>query len=106
MAGALYRVKARKSNAATAPRPARGFAGRNVIIRVGKVTPFALYIQTRRPMKHVKKPYPVLVLLVLAALLLAACGGTPTAPAVPTAAPGQATPEAQSAEPTQPAPAA
>jgi heat shock protein HslJ len=53
-------------------------------------------------MKHVKQPYPVLVLLVLAALLLAACG-TPPAPAVPTAAPGQATPEAQSAQPTQPA---
>jgi len=51
-------------------------------------------------MKHVKKIYPALVLLTLAALLLAACGAPP-APAAPTAGPEQATPVAQ--QPTQPA---
>ncbi len=54
-------------------------------------------------MKHVKKLYPVLALLTLAALLLAACGGAPTAPAVPSAVPGQGTSASQLAQPTQPA---
>jgi heat shock protein HslJ len=45
-------------------------------------------------MKHIEKRYPVLVLLALAALLLAACGAPP-APAAPTAGPEQATPAAQ-----------
>jgi heat shock protein HslJ len=45
-------------------------------------------------MKHLKKPYSIVILLVLTALLLAACGAQP-APPVPTAGPEQATPDAQ-----------
>ena len=55
-------------------------------------------------MKHVKKLYPALALLTLAALLLAACGAPP-APAAPTAAPEQATPAAQAAHSTGTTPA-
>lgn len=51
-------------------------------------------------MKHMKKLYPVLALLTLAALLLAACGAPPAPPA-PTAGPEQATPVALPAQPTQ-----
>ncbi|CAG0936041.1 hypothetical protein TFLX_04902 [Thermoflexales bacterium] len=40
-------------------------------------------------MTHVKKPYSMLVLLTLITLLLAACGGAPPAPVVPSAEPGQ-----------------
>ncbi len=54
-------------------------------------------------MKHMKKTYSVLVLLALTALLLSACSGIQPAPAVPSAAPGQATPAAQGNQPTQPA---
>src|SRR5512135_849236 len=57
-------------------------------------------------MKHVKKSYSILVLLVLAAVLLAACGGAPPAPAVPTAGAEQATPAAPPEQPTTAAPSA
>ncbi len=57
-------------------------------------------------MKHVKQLYPILALLTLAALLLAACGGAPPAPPAPTAGPEQATPAAAPAQPTQAAQAA
>jgi heat shock protein HslJ len=53
-------------------------------------------------MKHMKKLYPVLVLLVLAALTLAACGGPQPAPGAPTAEPGEATPAAEPTQPAQP----
>jgi heat shock protein HslJ len=61
-------------------------------------------------MKHVKKTYPALALLALAALLLTACGGAPPAPPVPSAQPQQAeqTPAAQAPvvqTPAAPAPA-
>ena len=67
-------------------------------------------------MKHLKKSYPVLILLTLAALLLAACGGTPPAPegrwptltaeaAQPTQ-PAQPAPAGQAAQAVQPTPPA
>jgi heat shock protein HslJ len=51
-------------------------------------------------MKHMKKSYSICVLLILIALLLAACGAQP-APPVPTAGPEQATPAAPPAQPKQ-----
>ncbi|HTP08132.1 MAG TPA: META domain-containing protein, partial [Anaerolineae bacterium] len=56
-------------------------------------------------MKHVKKIYPVLVLLTLAALVLAACGAPPAPPA-PTAGPEQPTPAAQATPAQQQPPTA
>ena len=52
-------------------------------------------------MKHMKKSYFVLALLALAVLLLAACGGTPTAPAGRWPTPGEQS--AQTPQPEQPA---
>src|SRR5512147_345254 len=52
-------------------------------------------------MKPLKKSYSILVLLTLISVWLAACGGAPPAPAVPSAEPGQATPSAPAEQPTQ-----
>ncbi len=51
-------------------------------------------------MKHTKKLYSTFALLVLVALLLAACGGAPTAPPAPTAESQLSTPAAQGAQGT------